>query len=106
MLRGTRLIRLVTPEIVMYNYRLIENQLQAILSSLGLLLSEAELEEVQHFIDVGEYGLAFETLCGIIDEERKIIPLSVYYLIDDLGKQMEIDPAIWAQLKVRQKSEI
>lgn len=80
--------------------------MQTILSSLGLLLSEAELEEAQHFIDVGEYGLAFETLCGIIDEEQKMLPLTAYYLIDDLGKQMEIDPAIWAKLKVRQKSEV
>ena len=90
----------------MYDYRLIEEQLQTILSSLGLLLSEAELEEAQHFIDVGEYGLAFETLCGIIDEEQKMLPLTVYYLIADLGTQMEIDPAIWAKLKVRQKSEV
>ena len=55
-----------------------------------------------HFIDVGEYGLAFETLCQIVDErEIKISPSALQSLIQ-LGNEMGISPDIWKGLASQQ----
>jgi hypothetical protein len=55
----------------MHNYTLLETKLNALLASLREDFTPAEMSEVREFIDAGEYGLALETICGIIAEEQK-----------------------------------
>lgn len=52
------------------NYKEIEALFERLFSELKPVLSESEYYEVYHFFDVGEYGLAVETLISILDEER------------------------------------
>jgi hypothetical protein len=40
----------------------IEMLFKQLLTASGSVLSEAELDEIRHFVDVGEYGLALETV--------------------------------------------
>ncbi len=53
------------------HYRLLEESLQILIGALPIGWTEADRAEVQHFIDVGEYGLALETLAGIAIEEDR-----------------------------------
>ncbi len=64
-----------------------EESLQALVKALPAGWTEADRAEVQHFIDVGEYGLALETLAGIAVEEDR--PFDKAFL-DRVAKPAEI----------------
>ena len=70
----------------------IERLFSQLLAALQPIFSEAEQQEVRHFIDVGEYGLALETLVGIFAEEKKECAPAVRLQIADLAGRMSIDP--------------
>ena len=53
--------------------------------------SESESIEVQEFIDVGEYGIALETIIDIINEESKNITNEAEFLIEKAGRIMNMD---------------
>lgn len=60
--------------------------------------STAEVAEVTKFLRAGEYGLAFETLCGIVKEEGKHVPPHLRPKLRKLAEQMGIDPVFWTDL--------
>lgn len=81
------------------NYQSIELDLEGILADLTAIISGSEAAEVRHFIGVGEYGLAFETLCGVIVDADYTIPRSVYQKVIDLAQRMNIDKTFWEVIK-------
>jgi predicted DNA binding protein len=68
----------------------IERRLELILDGLDKELSAAERNEVVHFIEVGEYGVALETLSALLTEEQKKLPAAVFSQIKDLAEAMGI----------------
>jgi len=66
----------------------IESSLTLLLSLLSSALSGSEAQEVRDFIDVGEYGLALETLVDIVTEEEKSISAEALRLIIELADSM------------------
>lgn len=83
----------------MVNYRYLGNQLTQLISQPHGWLTQNEFKEVSDFTDAGEYGVALETLCGIIAEENKKITLEQYQKISELGRLMGIEDDTWLQLK-------
>ena len=83
-----------------YDYQQLERDLLAILDSIHETLTESESEEVRHFVEHGEYGVALETLCGVIEEEGKRISFEAYEQIHGLGERMEMEPEVWERLRV------
>ncbi|MDA8139177.1 MAG: MafI family immunity protein [Desulfobacteraceae bacterium] len=75
----------------MTDFQYIEKLLVQLLELLKTVFIESERKEVQDLIDVGEYGVALETLVDIIDEENKKIPGEALWLIKNLAKAMHID---------------
>ena len=73
------------------NYQNLENLLIRLLALLSEIFSNTEVKEVQEFIDVGEYGLALETLVDIVDEESKKITPEILNLVQQLAEVMEIN---------------
>jgi hypothetical protein len=69
----------------------IEAQLESILLTLGPQLSPEESQEVSHFLYVGEYGLALQTLTDLLIEEKKKISISTYNDIVGVAKRMGIE---------------
>jgi hypothetical protein len=55
------------------------------------VLTASERSEIQHFIDVGEYGLALETAVGIYREENKSPSKEALVILDQLSDAMSID---------------
>jgi hypothetical protein len=83
-----------------YDHQQLERDLLAILDSIHETLTESESEEVRHFVEHGEYGVALETLSGIIEEEGKRISFEAYEQIHGLGERMEMEPEVWERLRV------
>ncbi len=78
----------------MYDYTLLEERLSALLNLLGDVFTRGEVGEVQQFLDAGEYGLALETVCGIITEEQKKVGTEVVKQVEELRDLMELDSDI------------
>lgn len=76
------------------DYRKLESDLKEL---LGLMIdfTDHEVSEVEHFLNVGEYGLAFETLCAIVKEEGRTVSTDNLAIIQELAERMEIDSSWW-----------
>ena len=79
------------------DYQYIEESLLRLLVLLSVVFTDSERSEVQEFIDVGEYGIALETLVDIVLEEDKQIPDKVLMLVDELSDVMELDKAVFEE---------
>jgi hypothetical protein len=73
------------------NFKLIEVLLLRLLLLLKVVFTDSETQEVQDFIDVGEYGIALETLVEIIIEESKLISIEALDLIKKIAVLLELD---------------
>ncbi len=79
------------------DYKRLEEDLVQLLDEMPSFTS-SEASEVQQFLAAGEYGVAFETLCGIINEEHKVVPLEVRPKIRAFAEHMKIDPIWWTKI--------
>jgi hypothetical protein len=82
-------------------YRGLEEGIRALLAKLRTVLSAEETNEVEEFLDAGEYGLALETLCWALRTENKLISAEVVEGISKLAEQMELDSGVWTDLAAR-----
>ena len=74
----------------MANFAHIEELYQRLLSPDETLTPD-EKAEVQHFIDVGEYGLAFETAIDILREKGQKPSEDVVAILGELADAMSLD---------------
>ena len=79
----------------------IESDFDTLLHDPHLHLTDDERAEVQHLIDVGEYGVALETLCEILKERAAPIASAAYSVLKSLGELMQFDPAAWGLSEAR-----
>ena len=70
--------------------QLIELWFSDLLAAAAPVLSDVERNEIQRFIDVGEYGLALEVAVDIYAEEKKITSPAVIALIERLAEAMVV----------------
>jgi len=68
-----------------------------LLASASSVLTETELAEISHFVDVGEYGLALQTAVDVFVEQRKRPPVEVVSLVEELSRSMGMEPAFLVQ---------
>ncbi|MBS0631892.1 MAG: MafI family immunity protein [Verrucomicrobia bacterium] len=76
-----------------------------LLDSLGSNLAHHESKEAREFIDAGEYGLAFETICVCLTEKSIIISRGDFIDIERLGRAMELPETTWNRLSVHHYDE-
>jgi hypothetical protein len=72
-------------------YEEIERLFEQLLADPALGLSPAELSEVRHFIDVGEYGIALETAIGILEDDTKSVAVETMAKLRRLAEAMSLD---------------
>jgi hypothetical protein len=82
------------------DYKKLEQDILAILATLQDTLDAAETKEVRDFVEPGEYGIAFETLCSILGDRRAPISPAMLDKLTDLGQRMGIDEENWRDLEV------
>ncbi len=68
----------------------LERRLTGILNVLSDELSVSERREVEGFIEASEYGVALETLCALLVEEKKRITPEAFAEISELADLMGI----------------
>jgi hypothetical protein len=56
---------------------------------------QAEKDRIEEYLEHNEWGIAFETLCSVIEMNRLDISSYLYEQIAKLGTQMGIDPILW-----------
>jgi hypothetical protein len=79
----------------------IEGLFGQLLTASRPIMSETELQEVRHLIDVGEYGLALETLVDIFAGEKRKPGADVTLRIENLADKMSIDAtALMQRLRI------
>lgn len=64
-------IRAILGDFKMYDYTLLENKFNPLLRLLSVILTDSELDECLLFVKAGEYGVAFEPLCVMLEETGK-----------------------------------
>jgi hypothetical protein len=67
-----------------------EAKIGLLLDNVKHILTASERQEVLDFMDAREYGLALETLSGILVEEEKPIRSSVLRQIDEIAGMMQM----------------
>lgn len=80
-----------------YDYQRLEADLNELLGAMDTF-TPSEVAEVGQFLSVGEYGLAFETLCGVAKQEGKPVPAALRRRVRQVATQMRIDPTWWTEL--------
>ncbi|WP_461421560.1 MafI family immunity protein [Ketobacter sp.] len=80
-----------------YDYQSIENLLLRLLGLLLEIFTNSERNEVQDFIDAGEYELALDTLVDIVIEENKQIPGESLALVCELAELMQLDKKVFEE---------
>lgn len=84
------------------SFSVLDRSATELLDRLAERLSAQELQEVDQFVRVGEYGLALQTLVDILVEEKKIVSSEIYGLIEAYAATMQMAHAInWDQLRAR-----
>lgn len=78
----------------MIDHRSIEKVFSNLQDSLSSNLTADERTEVKCFIDVGEYGLAFETLSAIYLEGQTLPDEDGKRVIDALAAEMSMEPVV------------
>lgn len=68
-------------------------------SKEDLFLLEENFKHVDEFIYVGEYGLAFEGVCYVIQEAKIILPSKFKQKIFTLGTLMDIEEEKWTDIQ-------
>lgn len=75
----------------MTDYKAIESLLCSLLDTASSIFSSAECEEVQKFIDVGEYGIALETAVAIYSEKKVQLTPNVVAMVEKIATEMKMN---------------
>jgi hypothetical protein len=84
----------------MSDYQSVERQLLGILADLGTELDPGAAQEIQMYLDAGEYGLALETICAVLKQKSRPVSAATYVIIMDLAKGWDLDPSLWQDQEV------
>jgi hypothetical protein len=76
----------------------ISSELEELLANPGAGLPHHDRENVAGFIQAGEFGVAFETLCTQMYEYDVALLPSDLVRIAVLGRQLALDPSVWEVL--------
>jgi hypothetical protein len=79
----------------------IEGRLRQLVSQLTPKLTEPDLATINDYMSVEQWGLAFTTLCGQLDEYQTPLPAATYYEIAAIGSFIGVDDSNWKNLVVK-----
>jgi len=74
----------------MRDFAVIEQRMRSLVASLKVILPEKGVNEVLHFIEHGEYGVALEELKDLYDENARSTSKGVLTEMLDIAKIMEM----------------
>lgn len=81
-----------------YRHEEIRDQLSALVARVRRHVPEESIRWIDEWIDVGEYGVAFEHLIRVITEERVGIRREWYTTVAELGSLMSVPRSQWSSV--------
>jgi hypothetical protein len=78
----------------------LERDIRRVLADVRTEFEPAEAQEVEMFLDAGEYGLAFQSMCAVLTRKRRPVSAATYANIYILAESMGADPVCWEGLEV------
>jgi hypothetical protein len=69
-----------------------DDAMKTLMIQLETVLSDTEKEEILPFLQANEYGIAWETLWAILQEEGHVVPHDLLVSIQDIGSKMGLYP--------------
>lgn len=84
---------------MLVNSHLLAKKLNEILPIVAEVLSENQKEDIRMFINAGEWGLAFETLCEFLYEEELPIAPKAYGLLEETESLLKLNSSLLENLK-------
>jgi len=63
-----------------------------------LCITVDDKEEIIDYINYNEYGIAFEVLCSIIEQENITVSCDDFKIIEKLGMTMNFDRRLWNKI--------
>lgn len=81
-------------------YQTLERDLLSVMADVGAVFEPDAAQEVQMYLDAGEFGLALETICAVLKRKQKPVSGATYAKLSDVGNRMDVDPACWLDLAV------
>ena len=82
-----------------HDYQALERELRSLVADVGSALEASELRELEMYLNAGEYGLAFETLCACVRRRKPtLLPPKAFGAIAELGQRMSIEAEHWEDL--------
>lgn len=79
------------------DFEIIEARLIGLLDALAGVFTTDERRGVEEFLEVGEYGLALETLTAVIVEDGKKISKRLLATIESVANEMGIRDSIMSE---------
>lgn len=64
-------------------------------------LEKSDKDEIYEMLEHDEWGVAFEIICSVLEQEHIIINKRTYLLIGQLGKQMDMPNSLWKNLSIK-----
>lgn len=81
----------------MTDFAKIESLFNQLLITLHNVFTAPEMSEVEEFVDVGEYGVALDTVVDIFIEEDKGVPSEVIDVVAKLASAMGLSSAEYVE---------
>jgi hypothetical protein len=84
----------MTPNPMSWNYEQLESDLRQLLSDWQHDLPSGEWSDIENYIDHGEYGLAFESMCDELKKQNYVVTPLQYQLLDGIRLQMGLPESL------------
>jgi hypothetical protein len=56
---------------------------------------EKDKMDIEEYIKHDEWGIALETICSAVLEDRILVDKKIFKKISDVGTEMEMDSSLW-----------
>jgi len=66
----------------------------------GMSGEDPSVAQIIEFLDVGEFGLAFEGMLYLAVKWQVKLPTAVYSLIEEAGRRLNLDPSEWERIRL------
>ena len=76
----------------------VDRQTKELIHSMVDAIAKKEFLRLQEYAETNEHGLALEHLCDVLHELKVDFASAVIDTIEELGRAMQMEPAIWRRL--------
>jgi hypothetical protein len=81
-------------------YQTLEKDLFGLMADVGAVFEPDAAQEVQMYLDAGEFALALEAMCAVLMREQQPVSAATYVKTSALGERLGVAPDCWLDMVV------